>query len=145
MVSSNLSLSTFAAGMGAAAFLFAVALMSPDAARADPTAGPATASSRSHRAPLELPVMRANVDPGDETAALAAVDVALTQAGDGSTYIWHRGNGRLSGAIRVTGTFRDVDGRICRHMEMRLRLGTYSRSTEGIACRDKDGAWLLEG
>ena len=141
MVSSNLSLSTFAAATGASVFLFAVVLVGTDNARANPAAPDAGPQRR----PLELPVIRAHAEPGDETSALGAVEIALTQAGDGSTYYWQRGNGRLAGAIRVTGTFRDVEGRICRHMEVRMRLGSYTRNTEGIACRGTDGVWLLEG
>ena len=89
--------------------------------------------------------MRANTEAGDDVAALEAVEIALTQASDGATYIWRRGNGRLVGAVKPTNTFRDADRRICRHIEMQLRLGTYVRRTEGIACRGPDGVWNLEG
>lgn len=148
MYQSSLSPSSLMAGTGAAVFLFLSALLA---------AGPADAQSGTDviagvitdlRAPLPAslpPGARANVEPGDEIAALSAVEIALTQAGDGSTYVWRRGNGRLSGAIRPTRTFRDADGRMCRHVEMSLNVAGHVRRTEGIACRDADGVWALEG
>jgi len=113
-------------------------------------------AARAESAPTPMAVMpdagqgttselRTRIEPGDSTAALEAVEIALTQAGDGTTYVWRRGNGRIVGAVRPTKTFRDADRRICRHIEMRLQVGTYARRTEGIACRGTDGVWLLEG
>src|SRR5262245_35875333 len=150
MVPFKLTLSALSVGLGGAGLLLSAALMMlPSGARAEaiadaaPSSRPGSATAGPPR--LELPPIRAQVEPGDATTALHAIEVALTQAGDGATYLWQRGNGRLAGAIRVRSTFRDVEGRICRHLEMQMRLGTYVRSTEGIACRGIDGVWLLEG
>lgn len=141
MSPSSLSLSSLAASTGAAAFLFISTLLGAGDLRAqgyfiEPALGAKD---------MGLPLVRPRLDPADEIAALEAVEIALTQAGDGATYVWQRDNGRLGGAIRVTSTFRDTDGRMCRHLEMQLRQGDYARKTEGIACRDTDGVWLLEG
>jgi surface antigen len=87
----------------------------------------------------------ARAERGDELAALRSIDTALSEVGDGSTYVWGRGNGRLAGAIRVTSTFRDRTARICRHLIVTMRLGSYARRTETIACRAGDGAWRLDG
>lgn len=151
MYVSDRSIASLAATAAAAAFLFTATLLATEHAGAEPT-GSRHASRGlvdDPRAPprpaVEAPTYRAHVEPGDDIAALDAVEIALTQAGDGSTYVWRRGNGRLTGAVRPTSTFRDVDRRICRHIEMELRLGTYTRRTEGIACRGADGVWLLEG
>lgn len=84
-------------------------------------------------------------DTIDELAALEAVHLALTEVGDGQSYIWHRRSGILSGVVRPTASFRNAAGRICRHIEVTLTAGARSKRTEGIACRDKDGAWSLEG
>ena len=89
--------------------------------------------------------MKAVLEQADEIAVLDAVQIALTQAGDGASYVWRRGQGRISGAIRPTSTFRDASGHVCRHIEMMLTSGTYTRRTEGIACRKADGVWDLEG
>jgi hypothetical protein len=155
MYVSDRSLSSLAATIAAAAFLFAATLLAPVRTDAEPHAGlrptghddpiPRDDPQPSGTVPEHVPVFRAATEPGDEIAVLDAVDIALTQAGDGSTYYWRRGNGRLAGAVRPTSTFRDADRRICRHIEMELRLGTYKRRTEGIACRGADGVWLLEG
>ena len=149
MYTSSPSLSTLTAGAGAAVFLFVSVLISGGDLRAEAIflepsrAGPNDALPQFPRP--AMPLMRPLVEAGDETAAIEAVEIALTQAGDGATYLWQRGNGRLAGAIRMTSTFRDADGRICRHLEMQMRHGGYVRKTEGIACRGTDGVWLLEG
>ena len=92
-----------------------------------------------------IPEIKARLLPGDEIAALEAIDVALTQASDGATYVWSHGNGRLNGTVRMTATFRDADSRICRSLQMRLVSGTFSRQRDGIACRQPDGTWHLGG
>lgn len=143
------SLSTLAAACGAAVFLFLATLIAGGNVHAEgrmlearPGAGEVSAP-QSHES--DFPLVRPRLDRTDEVAALEAVEIALTQAGDGATYVWQRSHGRIGGAIRMTSTFRDVDGRICRHLVMQMRQGTYSRRTEGIACRDADGVWVLEG
>ena len=81
----------------------------------------------------------------DEIAALEALHLALTEIGDGASYVWHRRNGRLSGVVQPTASFKDDSGRICRHLVVLLSVGAYSKRTEGIACRLDGGAWQLEG
>ena len=80
----------------------------------------------------------------DEIAALDAIRIALTQVGDGSSFVWHH-NGRLSGVVQPTHSFKDVSGRICRHIVVVLSTGTRSGRVEGIACRMDNGNWQLEG
>lgn len=154
MYSSDVPLSSVAAGASAAMFLFLTAFIGVGDVSAGSTGLPGT-SIHADAAPFALPTPRrsspaippymAPPEPGDSIAALEAVEIALTQASDGATYVWRRHNGRLAGAFRPTSTFRDSDGRICRHLEMHMRLGTYQRHTEGIACRSTDGVWNLEG
>ncbi len=89
--------------------------------------------------------LKATLDDSDAIAALEAVQLALTEVGDGATYIWHRRHGRLSGAVQPTSSFKDGSGHICRHIVMALTSGSYSRKAEGIACRQRNGVWVLEG
>jgi surface antigen len=85
------------------------------------------------------------LDENDEIAALEAVRVALTEVGDGSTYVWHRANGRLSGLVQPTGSFKDLAGRPCRHIIVILSSGGHSAKIEGVACRLANGRWQLDG
>lgn len=149
MYVSDRSIASLALTTGAAIFLFASVLIGEGArsegiveAEDRPVRGNASVSQSR---PRELPTLRAGIEPGDDIATLDAIEIALTQASDGATYVWRRGNGRLIGAVRPTSTFRDADRRMCRHIEMQLRLGAYVRKTEGIACRGADGVWILEG
>ena len=80
----------------------------------------------------------------DEIAALDAIRIALTQVGDGSSFVWHHA-GRLSGVVQPTHSFKDASGRICRHIVVVLSSGMRSGRVEGIACRMVDGNWQLEG
>ncbi len=85
------------------------------------------------------------LDERDELAALEAVHVALSEVGDGSSYVWHRPGGIISGVIQPSASFKDISGRVCRHIEVMLIAGTHTRKTEGIACRLLNGSWQLDG
>lgn len=120
-----------------ALFMFASVLIGGDHAYAEPLP-----ASTEPAAPLPV---KPPLDAIDHDAALDAVRIALTEAGDGSTYVWQRHHGRLNGSIRMTRTFRSSDGRLCRHLVMTMTAGRYTRKTEGVACRDRDRVWSLEG
>ena len=85
------------------------------------------------------------LDSGDEMAALSSVQHALSATADGATYVWHRNNGRLSGLVQPTSSFKNVDGDICRHIVIMLTTGEKTLKTEGVACRKTNGVWTLEG
>ena len=103
---------------------------------------PGTPSGSRSTAPPEA---GARLDDRDEIAALEAVHLALTEVGDGSTYVWHGRSGRLSGVVTPTASFKDASGKVCRHIVVALSADSYSRSTEGVACRLGNGGWQLEG
>jgi surface antigen len=88
---------------------------------------------------------RAGLDESDEIAALEAIRIALTEVGDGSTYVWRRQYGRLSGIVQPTISFKNASGRVCRHILLIMTVGTATGRAEGIACRLPDGRWQLEG
>lgn len=85
------------------------------------------------------------LDDTDEIAAFEALHLGLTEVADGATYVWHRANGRLSGAVQPTQSFKAANGQICRHIVISLSSGTMHRRTEGIACRAPTGVWSLNG
>ena len=87
----------------------------------------------------------AHLDENDEIAALEAIRVALTEVGDGGTYVWYRQHGRLSGIVQPTSSFKDPAGRVCRHILLIMTVGTATGRAEGIACRLGDGRWQLDG
>ena len=89
--------------------------------------------------------IRPLLDARDEAAALEAVQLALTEVGDGSTYVWYRHGGRISGLVQPTQSFKDALGRVCRHIVVTLNDVSRQRRAEGIACRLADGAWELDG
>jgi hypothetical protein len=85
------------------------------------------------------------LDENDEIAALEAIRVALAEVGDGSTYVWHRRHGNLSGLVKPTASFKDPAGRVCRHIVVIMVNGSHSGKAEGIACRLANGRWQLDG
>jgi hypothetical protein len=85
------------------------------------------------------------LDESDEIAALEAIRVALTEVGDGGSYVWRRSHGRLSGIVQPTASFKDPGGRVCRHIVLTMTVGTATGKAEGIACRLADGRWQLDG
>ena len=89
--------------------------------------------------------LRATLDDNDEMATLDAIHTALSQVGDGGTYVWHRQHGRLSGIFQPTQSFKDKTGAPCRHLVIMLVAGRHTQRTEGIACRLSNGRWQLDG
>jgi hypothetical protein len=85
------------------------------------------------------------LDERDEIAALERIQYALSEIGDGQTYVWKRWHGRLSGIIHPTASFKDNSGQICRHMMVLMTTGNRTSKMEGIACRMASGRWRLEG
>jgi surface antigen len=95
----------------------------------------------------EMPTLSQPValDESDEIAALESVQFALSEVGDGASYIWHRNNGRLSGMVQPVTSFKDGRGQVCRHVVVVLTSGVTSKKAEGVACRLTGGQWKLEG
>src|SRR5262249_36509264 len=124
-------------------------LLEPLSAQAQRPATPAPCTCSSpERAPAPTPRPRfadhsQDLDDRDEIAALNAIGVALTEVGDGASYVWHRGNGRLSGVVRPTASFKDHSGRVCRHIMVLLTTGYRTGRVEGVGCRLGDGSWQL--
>jgi hypothetical protein len=107
----------------------------PPPAQAPPASPPRTKFASTAYAP----------DESDEIAALSAIGRALREVADGSSYVWYRYHGHLSGVVQPTASFMDATGRICRHILVILTTGARTGRVEGIACRLPDGNWQLEG
>jgi surface antigen len=97
-------------------------------------------STKPKFADLKLPL-----DESDEIAALESVQFALTEVADGSSYVWHRNNGRLSGVIKPLTSFKDSRGSVCRHVLVVLNSTDLTKKTEAVACRLSTGVWELDG
>jgi surface antigen len=142
------SLFTLAATLLSAFFLAACVFLLPGIAQAseDKEAAPCSCpeSQRKSQRP-KFAGLDPSLDEGDEVAALESVQLALSKVGDGASYVWHRSNGRLSGIVQPTRSFRNSAGAVCRHLILMLTTGDKTRKTEGVACRAENGIWKLEG
>ncbi len=118
----------------AAAALAAAVLLAPLAAGAQ---SPANA--------LTLAELRAGLGELDRAHALGAVQLALSEIGDGQAYVWRNPERQLTGVVQPTATFRAANRQLCRHVVVALTLGQYRKSIEGIACRGLNGRWSLSG
>ncbi|MEW5964633.1 MAG: hypothetical protein AB1749_13860 [Pseudomonadota bacterium] len=149
----TVSLLPIAASTLAAFALVAAIIIAPELAAADqpPNSGSAsecadgTLDKESLWPRPSLAGVPLRLDDADERAALESVQKALTEAGDGATYVWHRAHGRLSGFVQPTRSFKDEGGKICRHIVVVLSSGTRTKQTEGVACRLANGLWQLDG
>lgn len=94
---------------------------------------------------VNIPVGPYQLDEKDEIAALERVQYALSEVGDGKTYVWRRWHGKLSGLIQPTASFKDPAGKVCRHLVVLMTTGKNTKKQEGIACRLPSGRWQLEG
>lgn len=147
------------AACGLTAFALVSAIFySSDFAAADPAAVPAPPSAPSCTCPNSGPNSGAQkstkpkfaglqgpLDESDEIAALQSVQYALSEVADGSSYIWHRSNGRLSGVVKPLASFKDQQGSVCRHVLVVLNSSESTKKTEAVACRLSSGVWQLEG
>lgn len=123
---------------------------SPWETRVHPAPAPANAP-----APLPLPGAAPNtvdiavpphqLDEADEIAALERIQFALSEVGDGKTYVWRRWHGRLSGIVQPTTSFKAEGGKVCRHLVVLMTTGKNTKRQEGIACRLPSGRWQLDG
>ena len=94
---------------------------------------------------VDIAVPPPKLDEKDEIAALERIQYALSEVGDGKTYVWRRWHGRLSGIVQPTGSFKDTGGKVCRHLIVLMTSGTNTKKQEGIACRLPSGRWQLDG
>ena len=92
-----------------------------------------------------LPNIPTALDDTDAAATLEGIRIALSEVADGSTYVWHRRDGRLSGMAQPTASFKDTSGQPCRHLIVMLNTPQRSSKVEGIACRQADKRWQLSG
>lgn len=150
-MNSNVSLFPLVA-VGLTAFTLVAALfVSTDFAAADEIKLPEQAgcscpgSDGKSSSKPKLADLKAPLDENDEIAALESVQYALTEVADGSTYVWHRSHGRLSGLVKPTSSFKDGKGSICRHVLVVLNGTDNTRKTETVACRLASGVWQLDG
>lgn len=145
---SSLSFPFIASGLTAVGLVTAIFLL-PDFARAgEHPAGnagntctcPSASSSKPKLAALPVPL---SVE--DEIATLESLQIALSKVADGSSYVWHRSHGRLSGVVKPTSSFKDATGQVCRHITVVLNSLDTTKRTEAIACRLDNGVWQLDG
>jgi surface antigen len=94
---------------------------------------------------LSLNELKARLDRSDRVAARQALELALSELGDGVTLVWQRPERALTGRIKPVSAFRDDRGPVCRHIVYSLALGAYQRQIEGVACREQNGSWSLSG
>lgn len=142
-MSSHSSLVTLAAASLTAFAFVALVFLSSGWAHADERqpaelTGGCETNKRIVHAPRKL-------DESDKIALLERFQYALSEIGDGSTYVWRRWHGGLSATVHPTASFRDGLGQVCRHVEILLTNGKRTKKTEGIACRLPSGRWQLDG
>jgi hypothetical protein len=88
-------------------------------------------------------IIKPALDQDDEDAALESVQFALSEVADGSSYVWQRSHGRLSGVVQPIKSFKDTHGAVCRHAVVVLTGVDASKRTEIVACRLPTGIWQL--
>lgn len=145
-MSSNASLFSTAAA-GATAFALVAAIFIPNgfawgAEQSLATAACPKASALDEQ--TKFTTIKAPLDRDDEYAALESVQFALTEVADGSSYVWHRAHGRLSGVVKPVSSFKDTRGGVCRHAVVTLSGVDMTKETEIVACRLPTGIWQLE-
>ncbi|WP_108681361.1 RT0821/Lpp0805 family surface protein [Methyloceanibacter sp. wino2] len=92
-----------------------------------------------------LTELKTTLDRSDREVALRALQMALTELGDGATLVWRRQATKLAGRIKPLSVFRDEHGRLCRTVLYSLSRSGKENEIEGVACRSPDGHWAIAG
>ena len=142
-MSSHSSLVTLAAASLTAFALVALVFLSSGCAHADNLQS--VELTDKCETTKQIMCARRKLNESDKIALLERFQYALSEIGDGSTYIWRRWHGGLSATVHPTASFRDDLGQVCRHVEILLTNGKRTKKTEGIACRLPGGRWQLDG
>ena len=106
------------------------------------TVAPETAGRPTKRPFAEL---KTRLDRSDREVALRALQMALSELGDGATLVWRRQANQLAGRIKPVSVFRDAQGRLCRTVLYSLSRNGRENEIEGVACRSADGRWEITG
>jgi surface antigen len=131
--------------IGAGALVLSVLLPAPAPLKAEENGASDVAAVATEPAPQGLTELNSGLDHSDRTVALQALQMALTELGDGVTLVWRRPVSQLTGRIKPVSAFRDDQGRICRHVVYSLARGGHEKQIEGSACREVDGRWAIAG
>jgi surface antigen len=89
--------------------------------------------------------LKTSLDRSDREVALRALQMALSELGDGSTLVWRRQASQLAGRIKPVSVFRDAQGRLCRTVLYSLSRRGKENEIKGVACRSADGRWKVTG
>lgn len=132
-------------GLTAVSLVASVLLITPEAKAEDAslTHGRVSCQPICKNSPATL--AKAPRNDSDFAAALESVQFALSNVGDGGTYVWRRPGSKLSGVVQPTRSFRNAKGSICRFLFLLVSQGIKTAKAEGVACRLDDGRWNLEG
>lgn len=85
-----------------------------------------------------------NALSAERSATLQALQIALNKVPDGRTFVWNAEPLSVQGRITPTHSFRDDQGRVCRHLQVDLARAAQPVRTHTVACRQR-GRWQLEG
>jgi len=129
--------------IGAGALVLSVLLPAPSPLMAEENGAHDVAAVATGHTPQGLNALKFGLDQSDRAVALQALQMALTELGDGVTLVWRRPASQLAGRIKPVSAFRDDQGRICRHVVYSLALGAHEKKIEGVACREQDGRWAI--
>jgi len=144
------ALETFVLAAATAVMLVALVFLSGTIASAGEQPGDSATctcpdASRKSARPKFADLTPHTLSEQDEIAALESIQVGLSRMDDGNPFVWKRANGRLSGIVRPTSSFRNAKGNLCRHVVVLLTTGYKTSTAEGIACRSANRRWVLEG
>jgi surface antigen len=89
--------------------------------------------------------LSAKLTDDDPVALLEAMRYALDEVADGATYLWHRVDAPLKGAVRPIASFRNESGAVCRRLSVTLTFEAATRWTDAVACREDGGRWVIGG
>lgn len=86
-----------------------------------------------------------SLDRADQLAMHQTEQHTLEQVKTGQTGQWHNPDSGNSGSITPTRTFQAQSGVYCREFQSTVVIGGEEHKSFGVACRQPDGHWRIQG
>lgn len=70
---------------------------------------------------------------------------ALEQGQPGQTFPWSNPQSGVSGTVTPSGYYQNAQGKYCREYTQTITVGGRVEEGYGVACRQPDGSWQIQG
>lgn len=86
-----------------------------------------------------------SLDRADLNYYHRASQTALERGQPGQSFPWQNPQSGVSGSVTPSGYFQNQSGNYCREYTQSINIGGRMQEGHGVACRQPDGTWRIQG